>query len=126
MYLKRWYATRKHPEGGAVQALALFPLSWNGYTSFWLTAGDEGDLVFSSTGSTNTARRSLLARFVVNAVGTTTFPGLQFSSVLLAAEPSLRAKEVVYSIVSSGQPKNQSSYVTDLRPPAAADAPQML
>lgn len=38
----------------------------------------------------------------------------------------MRAKEVVYSIVFSGLPKNQSSYVVDLRPPAAADTPQLL
>jgi hypothetical protein len=126
MYLKRWYPLRKHPEGGAVQPLALFPTSWNGHTKFWLSAGDEGDLLFSASGSTNTSRRTLLGRFSFSSTRVTAFQGLLFRSTLTAAEPTLRSTEVSLSAVVAGLPTQQTVPTSALLPPATPDAPTML
>lgn len=126
MYLKRWYAMSKHPEGGAVQSLALFPTTWNGHTKFWLTAGEEGDLLFTATGSADAMRRTLLGRFSFNSTRSTRFEGLKFSSTLTAAEPSLRASEVSLSSIIAGLPTQQAVPTSTLVPPAIVDAPTML
>jgi hypothetical protein len=87
--LRRWEPFYRAVNGGAMRTLATFPEGWSSFSTRWLTAGSNGDLLFAASGNaTVPARQTMLARFTIHG-GQIAFAGNLYSATTTSSKPGL-------------------------------------
>jgi hypothetical protein len=100
LFLRRYHAMRRHPEGGAFDTLVRFPTVWNDNAKHSVIIGTEGDIAVFA-GSSTTYR---VARFTFDAAHVISYAKMVTKTGNTMSSPLLRLEGVSVGVLYRGEP----------------------